>query len=72
MNENEKIELNIHEKTNSVVNNSGDVKNPYVPLVIIETPSWPFQWNHIDDVLTYNSKLFLMFVDFLSKFAQAL
>lgn len=44
-------------------------KLPYVPLMLTETPSKPFQIVHID-VFTYDSKIYLTIVDAFSKFAQ--
>lgn len=46
-------------------------KKPYVPLVLTETPSRPFQLIHVD-VFTYDTKLYFTLVDAFSKFAQAL
>lgn len=46
-------------------------KTPYVPLMLTETASKPFQIVHID-VFTFDGKNYLTLVDAFSKFAQAI
>ena len=46
-------------------------KKPYVPLMVTETPSKPFQVIHID-IFTFDNRDYLTIVDAFSKFAQAI
>lgn len=46
-------------------------KSPYVPLMLTNTPTKPFQIIHID-VFTFGNRQYLTIVDAFSKFAQAI